>query len=147
MPEPPASPPPDNPPAAARVTSPRHTGLLIFLAVLAAVTWSLAAHPWGWAFGLGVHPYPESSSTPWTYQLYSGFLPALTVVSLVTLLAGAWRHLNCHVDGCPRIGRYPVAGGRFKVCRAHHPDEEVRSRSVSHLHILTAHRAHLDRLS
>jgi len=142
--------PDDVPPDVAPPVPGRRRGRAVLaacLALLAAVTWSVTAHPWGWLYGLGVHPYPASSSTPWTYQLLSGFVPALTVVSLVTLLAGAWRHLSCHVDGCPRIARYPVAGGRFKVCRAHHPEDEVRSRSISHRHILAAHRAHLERPS
>lgn len=32
-----------------------------------------------------------------------------------------WRHVNCHTDGCPRIGRYPVEGTPYKVCKACHP--------------------------
>jgi hypothetical protein len=123
----------------------KRAALLAGLALLAAVIWSTVAHPWGWLYGFGVHPYPASSDTPWTYQLLSGMIPALTALSLLTLLAGAWRHFNCHVDGCPRLGRYAVAGGHFKVCRGHHPDDAVRGRAVSHLHIQLAHRAHLDR--
>jgi hypothetical protein len=32
----------------------------------------------------------------------------------------ARRH-NCHVKGCMRIGRSPVRGTQFVVCRRHHP--------------------------
>jgi hypothetical protein len=71
--------------------------------------WSVFAHPWGWLFAIGVHPYP-APQTPWTYQLLSGFLPALTVVTLLSLVAGAWRHVNCHQPGCPRFGRHKVSG-------------------------------------
>lgn len=88
--------------------------------MLGLAVWSMVAHGWGWLYGLGVHPYPESSSTPWTYQLLSGLVPALTVLSLLTFLATAFRHLNCHTAGCYRLGKFPVVGGQFKVCRKHH---------------------------
>lgn len=79
------------------------------VAVLAAAVWSVVAHPWGWAFGIGVHPYP-GPQTPWTYQLFSGFLPALTVITLLSLVTGAWRHVNCHHSPCPRFGRHKING-------------------------------------
>jgi hypothetical protein len=31
-------------------------------------------------------------------------------------------HRNCHVHRCWRIGRHPVAGTTWTVCRKHHPD-------------------------
>ena len=77
---------------------------------LAAVIWSIAAHPWGWLYGLGVHPYPESSSTPWTYQMWSGILPALTVISLFGSVFGLWHLHNCHAPGCWRLGKHRVDG-------------------------------------
>jgi hypothetical protein len=66
-------------------------------------------HPWGWAYAIGVHPYP-GPQTPWTYQLLSGFLPALTVISLLGLVSGTWRHINCHHERCLRFGRHRVNG-------------------------------------
>lgn len=87
-------------------------------ALLALLGWDISAHPWGWLYGLGVHPYPESSSTPWTYQLLSGLVPALTVLGLATFIAGAWRHVDCHYDGCWRIGKHKVNGTPF--CSRHH---------------------------
>jgi hypothetical protein len=90
---------------------------LLISAVLAVIGWSIAAHPWGWLYGLGVHPYP-GPQTPWTYQLYSGFLPALTVFSLLSLLVGAWHHVNCHQDRCWRVGRHKVDGTPW--CNRHH---------------------------
>jgi len=62
----------------------------LVLAGLGLVAWSVAVHPWGWLYAVGVHPYPLSSSTPWTYQMWSGIIPAL--------------------DGCWRIGKHRVAG-------------------------------------
>jgi hypothetical protein len=87
-------------------------------AVIFAAIWSLVVHPWGWAYGIGVHPYPKSSSTPWTYQFLSGFLPALTVLGLFTFVVGAWRHVNCHEPGCWRIGRHRLNGTPW--CNVHH---------------------------
>ena len=101
------------------------------LAVLGMLSWSIAAHPWGWLYGFGVHPYPESSSTPWSYQLWSGFVPALTVLGLAGSAAGLYRHANCHVTRCPRLAKYPVAGGQYKVCAKHHPDHRVRDRRLT----------------
>jgi hypothetical protein len=96
----------------------------LLLPAAGLVIWSAAAHPWGWLYGFGVHPYPASSSTPWTYQLLSGFVPALTVLGLVTLIAGAWHHVNCHEDRCWRIGKHKVDGTPW--CSRHH--EQARTR-------------------
>jgi len=100
------------------------------LAVLCAAAWSMCAHPWGWLYGIGVHPYP-GPQTPWTYQLLSGFLPALTVLSVVTLLVGGWHHVNCHQDGCYRIGKHKIDGTPW--CNAHH--EQARPQLSDH-HLL-----------
>lgn len=86
------------------------------VAVLAAAVWSGFAHPWGWAFAIGVHPYP-GPQTPWTYQLFSGFLPALTVVSLLGAVSSLWHLKNCHEDGCWRIGKHVVNGSPW--CNRH----------------------------
>lgn len=77
--------------------------------MLAVAAWSVVAHPWGWAYAVGVHPYP-GPQTPWTYQLESGFIPALAILSLAGGVAGAWRHVNCHESRCPRFGRHKVSG-------------------------------------
>lgn|SRR5512146_1347024 len=79
---------------------------------------------------LGVYPAP--AGTPWTYQLWSGFIPAAAIVGVI------WPFVNCHVEGCPRYGKYRVEG--FKVCHIHHPSDEVRKSGVSHAHIVKLHR-------
>jgi hypothetical protein len=112
------------------------------LALLGLCIWSLEAHPWGWAYGIGVHPYPEGSSTPWTYQLLSGFVPALTVVSLLSLLAGAWHHVNCHEAGCLRIGKHKVEGTPW--CSRHH---EAARETTKQQVTLDAIALRLDRIS
>lgn len=98
----------------------RFTGWAALAVVITAV-WSVFEHPWGWLYGIGVHPYPASGSTPWTYQMWSGIIPALTVLTLFGAVIQHYRAINCHVHRCWRIGRFEVAGGQYKVCRRHHP--------------------------
>lgn len=74
-------------------------------------------HPWGFLYALGVHPYP-GPQTPWTYQMWSGIIPALSIVTIFGGVTGFFRHKNCHVDGCWRMGRFPA--GQYTVCKPHH---------------------------
>jgi hypothetical protein len=74
----------------------------------AALIVTVALHPWGAATAIGVHPYP--AGTPWEYQLLSGFVPALTVLTLLGALVSMYHVRNCHKDGCWRIGRHRVSG-------------------------------------
>jgi hypothetical protein len=38
-------------------------------------------------------------------------------------IIAAWYHHTCHDSPwCLRHGRYPAAGGLFRLCRHHHPD-------------------------
>jgi hypothetical protein len=82
----------------------------ISLLVCGIIVWSAITHGWGWLYAIGVHPYPASSSTPWTYQLLSGFVPALTVIGLATFIANFWHHINCHEPGCWHKGRHKIDG-------------------------------------
>jgi hypothetical protein len=102
--------------------------LLLIPATLGLLAWDIAAHPWGWLYGFGVHPYPASSSTPWTYQLLSGLVPALTVLSLATFIAGAWRHVNCHEPRCWRTGKHKVDGTPW--CNHHHGKARERTQAT-----------------
>ncbi len=52
------------------------------------------------------------------YQFWSG------IGSGSPILLGAWVYLrkhNCHVRWCFRVGRHPVDGTTYVVCRKHHP--------------------------
>lgn len=91
---------------------------VVILAALILLTWTVAAHPWGWLYGLGVHPYPASSGTPWTYQLWSGLIPALTVVTLLGSVASLYKLHVCHEDGCWHLGRHKINGASW--CDRHH---------------------------
>jgi hypothetical protein len=70
--------------------------------------WSAASHWLAWRFAMGIWPVP--SGTPWTYQLESGFVPALTVASLLGAILGSWHLHNCHHGGCWRIGKHRIHG-------------------------------------
>ena len=83
-------------------------------------------------FGVG------SSANGWTYSWWSGFGSCLAYFGAIGV---ALRHLNCHAKGCPRLGRFTIAGGKFKVCHRHHPSQQVDGHSVP-LDVL--HQAHRD---
>lgn len=101
------------------------------LVIAAAVVSVFFPHFIPWV--IGVWPAPAGTS-PW-YQFWSGFyIVALSAVS------SAWlRRHNCHVERCWRLGRFPVAEGKFYVCRHHHPDTRVRHRRVTFEHIVEEH--------
>lgn len=113
-------------------------GAVFIIAV--ALAWDIATHWFGWRTAFGLWPVPDG--TPWTYQLWSGFVPALTVLSLLGSAIALFRHVNCHVHGCPRVGRFAVAGGQFKVCQRHHPDAAVATRKLTVHHIRAMHLDH-----
>lgn len=56
------------------------------------------------------------------YNFWSGFGSDLGEVTLLSLIIGGYRHVNCHTKGCPRIGHYEVEinGQKYKICRACH---------------------------
>lgn len=117
--------------------------LVILLAVAGFIAW-IALYPDDWRNWLGFSKaaYFQDGQN---YAFYSGIGPMLiTAIGLSTLIAGAWRHFNCHVDGCPRIARFHVDGTTFKVCKFHHPEDAVREGKVTHHHIIMAHRRHQD---
>ena len=58
------------------------------------------------------------------YQSWSGILSdvgELTLVgTLVVGIMGAYRHVECHQEGCHRLGRFPH--GHLRLCHVHHPE-------------------------
>jgi hypothetical protein len=50
----------------------------------------------------------------------TSLIELLTLLSVLTLAVGAYRHIECHHSGCHRIGRFPH--GHYKLCRVHHPN-------------------------
>lgn len=111
-------------------------GLGIFVAVCLVTTWW-----WNWMGGqtwLAVHtgtdycaamPPGRALTTCRSYGFWSGFGSVIpwSLFSLGGIFAGiavGLRHLNCHEPGCWRMGKFPLAGGEFKVCGKHNPDFE-----------------------
>lgn len=80
---------------------------------------------------IGADKIPQGTSV--MYQVWSGFIPSITVITVFGTLGGVWRRMNCHVEKCWRIGRYKIDG--MCVCHVHHPNPEIRKRGVSHEHI------------
>ena len=40
-------------------------------------------------------------------------------ITLIAFVIGAYKHLECHVGGCHRFGRFQH--GHYKLCHVHHP--------------------------
>ena len=98
------------------------------------------SHAWFW---LEVHLGIHDLSGPY-YGFWSGFGSDLGELTIVAAIVGAYRAANCHVHKCWRIGKHQIAGGRFKVCKTHHPDIPDQ---ITAEHISDAHTAHLERVT
>jgi hypothetical protein len=108
--------------------------------------WNDAGQHW-LAIQTGTCPEVGScnSGTGGHYGYWSGFGSVFPWVLLglggiFTAVGLHWRHVNCHEKGCPRIGRFPAAGGDFRYCGHHHPDWE--GKHPSREHILARHERH-----
>jgi hypothetical protein len=80
--------------------------------VVVLVLWRLPFQHW-----LAVHTGTDNEPGGY-YGFFSGFGSDLGEVTLVVALFGAWHHVNCHQDGCWRIGKHKVAGTPW--CGRHH---------------------------
>lgn len=70
------------------------------------------------------------------YQFWSGI--AGTVLFSGGIYAVAINNLrkhNCHVHRCWRVGRHPVEGTAYIVCRRHHPHDHVTAEQVLDEHV------------
>lgn len=57
------------------------------------------------------------------YGFWSGFAGASRVFEYAVIgLLVYWHHTCHHSASCLRLGKYPAAGGLFKLCHKHHPD-------------------------
>ena len=52
------------------------------------------------------------------YQWWSGIGSDLGELTLIAAVVGLYRHRNCHVQGCWRLGHQDEHG--FPACRKHH---------------------------
>jgi hypothetical protein len=101
--------------------------LFAALAALWAVTltWLGLYHPYGLRFSMGAWPVP--AGTPWTYQLLSGFIPALTAFTLLSAVTALYHVHNCHHEGCWRLGKHKVKGTPW--CTLH--EDEGRAQETT----------------
>jgi len=93
-------------------------------------------HFWWWLehfFGV------DNGSTP-AYLFWSGIVGDLALFSVFTVM---YKKLNCHAQGCLRIGLHHVKGTPYVTCRKHHPEISEGPVHVSEIH--AAHKAALDK--
>lgn len=60
-----------------------------------------------------------SNTSGTTYGFWSGFGSDLAEFAILGSLIGVYRHHNCTVKRCPRIGKHPVDGTPYKTCHRH----------------------------
>ena len=63
------------------------------------------------------------------YAFWSGFGSDLGEVALLGSLIAVFRHRNCHIKVCWRIGK-PVEGSAFLCCHKHHQDQPGVKRNI-----------------
>ena len=116
-------------------------GTLVLLAfvILVICYWSDSAH---WFLR---YTGADQESGTW-YGFWSGFGGSIPDFLILGSIATVYRHHNCHVKGCLRLGK-PVDGTPYLACPVHHPAHAGSRRSVSSEVINLAHRAHLERES
>jgi hypothetical protein len=105
--------------------------VIVVLAIIFAVWHDFYFH---W---FQVHTGTVNESGPY-YGFWSGFGSDLGEATIVVGIAAAWRHHNCHVKGCARLGR-PVPGTPYIACPKHHPAHDGVKRAVSLETLIKAH--------
>ena len=65
------------------------------------------------------------TGTGHAYLEWSGFLSIW--IPLIAASLVYWRHNTCHQHRCVRIGKHPIVGTPYTVCRRHHPEMPDRS--------------------
>jgi hypothetical protein len=87
--------------------------------------------------------YTGADAEPGTwYGFWSGFGGSIPDFLILGSIITVYRHHNCHVKGCPRLGK-PVDGTPYLACPVHHPAHSGTKRSVSLDVINLAHEAHI----
>jgi hypothetical protein len=43
-----------------------------------------------------------------------------STITLIAFVIGVYKHLECHMGGCHRLGRF--TNGHYKLCHVHHPN-------------------------
>jgi hypothetical protein len=109
--------------------------LVVLVIVLGVIFAGLHSTLFHW---FEVHTGTVNESGPY-YGFWSGFGSDIGEATLVVGVWAAWRHHNCHVKGCARLGR-PVDGTPYVACPRHHPAHQGSKRNISQATITAAHR-------
>lgn len=99
-------------------------------------------HFWWWfqnQTGTNITPAQISHGGSHQYNFWSGWGSVWILPVIITLghyLVDRFTHV-CHVPGCYRKGKHPMAKGKYIVCGKHHPDVP---KSRSYLHMVKDHK-------
>lgn len=88
-----------------------------------------------------IHYLGIDSGSGQAYLWWSGAGSDLGYLAIVTGIVAAYRHHNCTVRHCWRLGK-PVKGSPYLACPKHHPAHEGDKRGVS---VETIYKAHDER--
>lgn len=66
------------------------------------------------------------------YLFWSGAGSDIAELSILGWIYITLRRYNCHAAGCWRIGRHPVEGTTYTVCRKHHPEGKPAADLIRH---------------
>ena len=94
------------------------------------------AHAYAW---FECHMGQSGKCSPAYYNAWSGWVSDITELAVLGGLVQVFRHHNCHVKGCLRMGK-PVEGTPYLACHRHHPAHRGDRRNVSLGVIHAAHR-------
>lgn len=87
--------------------------LPVAVLAVAAISWRFGLQHW-----LAVHTGSvNTSGSPRNYNFFSGAGSDLSEITILGFAAGWWHKVNCHQDGCFRIGRHVVDGSPW--CNRH----------------------------
>jgi hypothetical protein len=82
-----------------------------------AVIMSLFPHIWHWLLNFTGTNIPSTGSR-W-YNFWSGFGSDLGEIVIIGSIFTLYKHNNCAVGRCWRIGRHQVDGTPYKTCHKH----------------------------
>jgi hypothetical protein len=91
-------------------------GTAAVLAGACSIWWSQVRDEWFVVTG-------SRNETGGWYGFWSGFAGGVRVFEWFVIGALLYWHHTCHHSPwCLRWGKYPAAGGLFRLCHRHHPD-------------------------
>lgn len=80
-----------------------------------------------------IHTGSDNEAGPW-YGFWSGFGSDIGEITLIGAIFAVWRHHKCHSQGCRHLGKHPVVGTPYKVCRKCHPHVPDAGATMEEIH-------------